>query len=95
MHVQARQYSGREGRPLGSGVLSPETRGYHVMFRAGGQNVCPGCGGSSWHVGRVTAECAYCLTALPIQQQQGCDGVGLFSSRGHDGSQDSAEFAVA
>ena len=47
------------------------------------------------HVGRVTAECAYCLTALPIQQQQGCEGVGLFSSRGHDGSADAAEFAVA
>lgn len=95
MHVQARDYSANNNRPIGVGFAHPETRGYHVMFRSGAQNMCPGCGGSSWHVGRVTAECAYCLTALPIQQQQGCEGVGLFSSRGHDGSADAAEFAVA
>lgn len=95
MHVQARDYSANNNRPIGVGFAHPETRGYHVMFRSGAQNMCPGCGGSSWHVGRVTAECAYCLTALPIQQQQGCEGVGLFSSRGHDGSADAVEFAVA
>lgn len=95
MHVQARQLSPQKRRSIGAGVAQPATRGYHVMFRSGGQNVCPGCGGSHWHVGRVTAECAYCLTALPIEQQQGCDGVGLFSSRGHDGSEDGLEFAVA
>lgn len=95
MHVQAREHSPLKSRSIGRSQVQPSVRGYHVMFRAGGQNVCPGCGGSSWHVGRVTAECAYCLTALPIQQQQGCEGVGLFSSRGHDGSDDSLEFAVA
>ncbi len=95
MHVQARDYSANTTSPVGMGFAHPETRGYHVMYRAGGQNICPGCGGSSWHVGRVTAECGHCLTALPIQQQQGCEGVGLFSSRGHDGSADAVEFAVA
>ncbi len=95
MHVQARDYSAQTSRSIGTGFAHPETRGYHVMFRSGTQNVCPGCGGSSWHVGRVTAECGHCLTALPIQQQQGCEGVGLFSSRGHDGSADAVEFAVA
>lgn len=95
MHVQTRQHSPRTGRSIDRNPVQPAARGYHVMFRNGAQNVCPGCGGSHWHVGRVTAECAHCLTALPIQQQQGCEGVGLFSSRGHDGSDDAIEFAVA
>ncbi len=95
MHVQAREHSPAKSRSIGRSVVQPAARGYHVMFRNGAQNMCPGCGGSNWHVGRVTAECAYCLTALPIQQQQGCEGVGLFSSRGSDGSDDGVEFAVA
>ncbi|UZK70265.1 hypothetical protein OKW76_04245 [Sphingomonas sp. S1-29] len=33
-------------------------------------NHCPGCGGSQWLVGRVTAECATCATALPIRTGQ-------------------------
>lgn len=40
--------------------------GYVLVYRAGYFNCCPGCGGSHWHVGRHTAECAYCATALPI-----------------------------
>lgn len=27
---------------------------------------CPGCGHQQWNVGRVTAECAVCATALII-----------------------------
>jgi len=98
MHVHANHPSLRPHRANGDAVSAlahPATRGYHVMYRAGGDNSCPGCGGSHWHVGRVTAECAHCLTALPIQQQQGCDGVGLFTTRGHDGSEDAVPFAVA
>jgi hypothetical protein len=29
-------------------------------------NHCPGCGRSQWIVGRVSAECAFCSTALPL-----------------------------
>ena len=29
-------------------------------------NRCPGCGKSNWHVGRISAECAHCETALPL-----------------------------
>lgn len=48
----------------GAGPARP--RGYVLTYRPGQPNVCPGCGGQHWHVGRQTAECAYCLTALPL-----------------------------
>lgn len=42
------------------------TVGYVPTYRVGFSNFCPGCGGAHWHVGRTTAECAWCATALPI-----------------------------
>lgn len=36
------------------------------VYREGSTNHCPGCGRAHWHVGRITAECAFCETALPI-----------------------------
>jgi tRNA(Ile2) C34 agmatinyltransferase TiaS len=38
-------------------------------FIAGETNHCPGCGRSQWHIGRTTAECAYCSTAMPLAEQ--------------------------
>ncbi len=32
---------------------------------------CPGCGQQQWNVGRVTAECATCATALIIAEVDG------------------------
>jgi hypothetical protein len=29
-------------------------------------NHCPGCGRTHWIIGRVTAECAFCGSALPL-----------------------------
>ena len=43
-------------------------RGYGFLFRPQVTNSCPGCGRSQWLVGRTTAECAFCATALPIAQ---------------------------
>jgi hypothetical protein len=43
-------------------------RGYRLLFRSHGGNICPGCGRSHWLVGRTTAECAFCATALPIAE---------------------------
>jgi len=40
--------------------------GYRVAYRSQERNYCPGCGGSHWIIGRLTAECAYCATALPL-----------------------------
>lgn len=46
--------------------FEPAARGFHSIFRADSANHCPGCGRSQWIVGRATAECAFCATALPI-----------------------------
>jgi hypothetical protein len=37
-------------------------------YRVGQESVpvCPGCGRTHWLVGRSTAECAFCATALPL-----------------------------
>jgi hypothetical protein len=43
-----------------------QERGYQMFFRHDQVNHCPGCGRSHWHVGRSTAECAFCGTALPF-----------------------------
>lgn len=43
-------------------------RGYGLLFRSQVTNSCPGCGRSQWLVGRTTAECAFCATALPIAE---------------------------
>ncbi|WP_354306630.1 hypothetical protein [Sphingomonas trueperi] len=40
--------------------------GYRMAYRPHETNPCPGCGQSHWMVGRMTAECAFCGTALPL-----------------------------
>jgi exosome complex RNA-binding protein Csl4 len=43
-------------------------RGYHAVYRDDGVNHCPGCGRTQWIIGRVSAECAFCATALPLAE---------------------------
>jgi hypothetical protein len=45
----------------------PVMRGYVLTYHGGAPNHCPGCGRSHWHVGRTMAECAFCETALPLE----------------------------
>ena len=45
---------------------NPAARGYCVVYRENELNHCPGCGRTHWYVGRVSAECAFCETALPL-----------------------------
>lgn len=47
--------------------LNPAVRGYAVLYRENETNHCPGCGRTHWYVGRVTAECGFCSTALPLK----------------------------
>jgi len=54
----------------------PSRRGYHVVYRENEVNHCPGCGRSHWYVGRLSAECGFCGTALPLADA-GTYGVGL------------------
>lgn len=44
----------------------PSNRGYLPLYRERELNHCPGCGRTQWIVGRVSAECAFCATALPF-----------------------------
>jgi hypothetical protein len=75
------------GRPL---PHDPRRRGYHVVYRENEVNHCPGCGRSHWFVGRLSAECGFCATALPLAETMRT-GAGLFRSRGRT----LADFATA
>jgi hypothetical protein len=44
----------------------PSRRGYHAVYRPHQTNHCPGCGRTHWYVGRASAECGFCATALPF-----------------------------
>jgi hypothetical protein len=43
-------------------------RGHHIVYRANASNHCPGCGRSQWYVGRISAECGFCATAVPLAE---------------------------
>jgi hypothetical protein len=43
-------------------------RGHHIVYRANVANHCPGCGRSQWYIGRVSAECGFCGTAVPLAE---------------------------
>jgi hypothetical protein len=45
----------------------PAQRGYAPLYRLKAVNHCPACGRTHWHIGRRTAECAFCGTALPLE----------------------------
>ncbi|HWJ58906.1 MAG TPA: hypothetical protein VNR68_04595 [Sphingomicrobium sp.] len=48
--------------------FNPNSRGYHAVYRDGEVNHCPGCGRTHWLIGRLSAECAFCSTALPLRE---------------------------
>lgn len=49
-------------------ALNLSARGYHAVYHDGEVNHCPGCGRTHWIIGRVSAECAFCSTALPLKE---------------------------
>ena len=53
----------------------PALRGYHVVYRSGEVNHCPGCGRTHWYIGRLSAECGFCSAALPLMET-GMTGAG-------------------
>lgn len=55
-----------EAMPLGP-ARALAAQGFRPVYRENEENSCPGCGMSQWLVGRVTAECAFCQTALPLE----------------------------
>lgn len=40
---------------------------YQTYYRPGVVTHCPGCQGTNWLVGRFSAECAHCGTALEMR----------------------------
>jgi hypothetical protein len=48
-------------------------RGHHIVYRANEANHCPGCGRSQWYIGRSSAECGFCGTAVALAQTSGSD----------------------
>lgn len=60
---------------------NPTNRGYCVVYRENEVNHCPGCGRTHWYIGRVSAECGFCETALPLASASS-RGPGTHS-RGH------------
>jgi len=43
-------------------------RGHHIVYRTNEANHCPGCGRSHWYIGRISAECGFCGTAIPLAE---------------------------
>jgi hypothetical protein len=43
-------------------------RGHHIVYRTNSDNHCPGCGRSQWYIGRISAECGFCGTAVPLAE---------------------------
>jgi len=57
-------------RALDSFAAGLAKRGHHIVYRANESNHCPGCGRSHWYIGRVSAECGFCGTAVPLAEAQ-------------------------
>jgi hypothetical protein len=49
-----------------SGAADVGRRGYSVVYRDNEINHCPACGRTHWYIGRVSAQCGFCETALPL-----------------------------
>ncbi len=63
MYLSPRSFINRPAQALAEHGTQ---RGYQPLYHLDIVNRCPGCGKSHWHVGRFSAECAHCETALPL-----------------------------
>jgi hypothetical protein len=55
----------REGEAF---AQDPQKRGLRAAYWSNQVNYCPSCSRSQWLVGRSSAECAFCATALPLER---------------------------
>jgi len=55
-------------RATSSFAASLARRGHHIVYRTNADNHCPGCGRSHWYIGRISAECGFCGTAVPLAE---------------------------
>ena len=54
----------------------PIQRGYAILYREDQVNYCPGCGRTHWYIGRLSAECGFCSTAVPLAEAYVQSGAG-------------------
>jgi hypothetical protein len=54
------------------------------VYRFHSTNHCPGCGRTHWHIGAMTAECAFCAT--PLLLEEGVRSSTIIKSRKGNGS---------
>ena len=52
-----------------------------LTYKPGTLTHCPTCSGTQWLVGRTTAQCAYCDTAMPLLHISRGPSAPLFVSR--------------
>lgn len=77
------------------GVQGARAFSYTMLYYPDQTNHCPGCGATSWYLGRISAECARCHTALPLAQSMQQSTAPIFVT-GHTGKPSSyGEFAYA
>jgi hypothetical protein len=67
-------------------------RGHHIVYRANESNHCPGCGRSQWYIGRVSAECGFCGTAVPLAETARQEASSMISRRDVSSSPDQRRF---
>lgn len=65
-------------RPHAALAIAPH---YALTYHSDTLNYCPSCSGTHWLIGRMTAQCAHCETALPLAQMGETPGIPLFVSR--------------
>lgn len=59
LHIAPDAFSGQPAQPAAP-------RGFMPLYHADHVNHCPGCNGRNWNIGRFSAECAQCETAIPL-----------------------------
>jgi hypothetical protein len=59
-----------------------QRQGYRPLYHRDAINHCPACGHTHWHVGRESAECAFCETAMPLAISSVTPAQPLFWFRG-------------
>ena len=57
-------------------------RSFAQLYHSDTVNHCPACGHTHWTIGRSTAECAFCETALPLAASSAQPTAPLFFYRG-------------
>ena len=67
-----------------SDAWRPDERGYHAVYHEHEVNHCPGCGRTQWIIGRVSAECAFCATALPLAEASTRGGPVIIQHKNRD-----------